>query len=155
MKPTKRSHLMICEHSGDCYSSKCACSQNHTSCRGSCKCPPACPRRLESCNCAKFCKGSCLCIRFGRECTRLCRCFDTCYNVFEGRATPKLEVKTSRLPEAGDGVFATHTIGPDRYLGTYDGELVMHNTIERGEGIYLFQISKGIVVYARRICKLD
>jgi SET domain-containing protein len=136
-----------CNHEGDCIESRCACADNKTTCRPSCKCGHECPRHFPSCECTGSCGSDCVCIQYSRECDPLrCSC-SGCINVFHQRQLPSLEVKSSKIPGAGKGLFAKEDIPLGTFLGEYVGrkrlDCEVEATICTNDGMDLFQVSKG------------
>jgi hypothetical protein len=62
---------MCCD--GPCDSAECACYNNKTICRPSCKCSISCERRFDHCLCVKSCDSSCPCAMNNIECQDTCR----------------------------------------------------------------------------------
>ncbi|EFO89114.1 hypothetical protein CRE_14930 [Caenorhabditis remanei] len=136
-----------CDHFGPCGP-----EFDYCSCKGicsiDCKCNINCKRKFPGCRCTKMClKGSCPCRKSGWECNvktcKSCVDLDTddlipcCKNTDITRNQGKLVlVKTSEIPNAGNGAFMGEDVAKDEYIGEYVGERISEEETERRGKFY-------------------
>lgn len=135
-----------CDHDGPCQGKHCACAENRTTCRPSCKCEQGCPRQFPRCSCVTSCGRNCHCRRLNRDCLPAeCSCVD-CPNTHKSEDDPSLTVRESSVPGAGQGLFAAEDIKAGVILGEYTGRrcpIVDLQDDDHDKRVTHFQISKG------------
>ena len=155
-----QSGVFTCDHAGRCGDS-CPCRINKTTCREACRCPPNCPHRFPYCKCEPYCGLECICRRYGRECVpgkcRKGRCTQRCTTIYPVKPLPKLVVKKSAIPGAGNGLFTLQAIKAHRFIGRYTGDVLPDRQVDEfGEReMTAFTIAKGELAFFRvLVCRL-
>jgi hypothetical protein len=146
-----------------CEQASCICTRNHTACKESCSCRNECKRRFRPCECGPSVRcdeGLCGCATWSRECGTDCGCDTSCGNRFDDKTLASrclLEIRESRIPDAGNGVFARKLILPGTVLGEFTGVRVKDieiNDDDYRDKIELMRVSKDYVMICDNDCDM-
>jgi len=130
LSPLTQEYPHACHHSGPCgltnSDANCACAVNRTWCFADCTCDAsACQRMYQGCQCLKSCGSSCPCRQIAFDCIlERCGC-SGCGNTAATRLAPRLSVQTSKIKNAGRGLFADQHIPANAFVGEYRGGVVV------------------------------